>query len=223
VPGFSNADDAGKWTDLDVDLCRAVAAAVLGDPSKVKFTPLTAKERLTALQSGEIDLLSRNTTWSLTGDSALGLHFAGVNYYDGQGFLINKSLGIKSAKELDGRPSVCFPAPPRSSTWPITSAPAGWSTGRSFATRVILRLGPSRPLTPLACGLGSPCAWSSLPKGDAGYRSPAHQPILEFDEELVPGHRHRLSGSSLGVRRYHVEPDGPGGGGDRYDHGGLSR
>lgn len=107
LPGFSNADDLGNWAGLDVDLCRAVAAAVLGDASKAKFTPLTAKERLTALQSGEIDLLSRNTTWTLTRDSALGLHFAGVNYYDGQGFLVSKSLGIKSAKELDGA-SVCI-------------------------------------------------------------------------------------------------------------------
>lgn len=107
LPGFSNADDSGNWTGLDVDLCRAVAAAVFGEASKTRFTPLTAKERLTALQSGEIDLLSRNTTWTLTRDSALGLHFAGVNYYDGQGFLINKSLGVKSAKELNGA-SICI-------------------------------------------------------------------------------------------------------------------
>ena len=107
LPGFSNADDKGNWTGLDVDLCRAVSAAVFGDASKVRFTPLTAKERLTALQSGEIDVLSRNTTWTLTRDSALGLHFAGVNYYDGQGFLVKKSLGIKSAKELDGA-SICI-------------------------------------------------------------------------------------------------------------------
>ncbi len=106
LPGFSNADDKGNWTGLDVDLCRAVAAAVFGDASKVRFTPLTAKERLTALQSGEVDILSRNTTWTLTRDAGLGLHFAGVNYYDGQGFLVKKSLGVKSAKELDGA-SIC--------------------------------------------------------------------------------------------------------------------
>jgi general L-amino acid transport system substrate-binding protein len=106
LPGFSNADDKGNWTGLDVDLCRAVAAAVLGDASKTKFTPLTAKERLTALQTGEIDLLSRNTTWTLTRDSSLGLHFTGINYYDGQGFLVTKSLGVESAKELDGA-SIC--------------------------------------------------------------------------------------------------------------------
>ncbi|WP_216593911.1 amino acid ABC transporter substrate-binding protein [Thioflavicoccus mobilis] len=107
LPGFSNADENGNWTGLDVDLCRAVAAAVLGGADKVRFTPLTAKERLTALQSGEIDLLSRNTTWTMTRDTSLGVHFAGVNYYDGQGFLVSKGLGIKSARELDGA-AVCI-------------------------------------------------------------------------------------------------------------------
>ncbi len=109
LPGFSNADDKGNWKGLDVDLCRAVAAAVLGDANKVKFTPLTAKERFTALQSGEIDILSRNTTWTLTRDSSLGLNFAGVVYYDGQGFMVKKALGVKSAKELNGA-SICMHA-----------------------------------------------------------------------------------------------------------------
>jgi len=102
LPGFSSADDKGRWSGLDVDVCRAVAAAVFGDADKVKYSPLTAKERFTALQSGEIDMLSRNTTWTLTRDSSLGLNFAGVNYYDGQGFLVSKNLGVKSALELDG-------------------------------------------------------------------------------------------------------------------------
>ena len=106
LPGFSNPDTAGNWTGIDVDICRAVAAAVLGDASKVKFTPLSAKERFTALQSGEIDVLSRNTTWTLVRDTALGLNFAGVTYYDGQGFMVPKALGVKSAKELNGA-SVC--------------------------------------------------------------------------------------------------------------------
>ena len=106
VPGFSNPDDAGDWSGIDVDVCRAVAAAVLNDAKKTKFTPLTAKERFTALQSGEIDLLSRNTTWTLVRDTALGLNFAGVNYYDGQGFMVRKDLGVKSAMELGGA-SVC--------------------------------------------------------------------------------------------------------------------
>jgi general L-amino acid transport system substrate-binding protein len=102
VPGFSNPDQAGNWTGIDVDVCRAVAAAVFGDASKVKYTPLSAKERFAALQSGEIDILSRNTTWTLVRDTALGLSFAGVIYYDGQGFLVRKDLGVKSAKELAG-------------------------------------------------------------------------------------------------------------------------
>ena len=109
LPGFSIQDEKGNWTGLDVDTCRAVAAAVLGDASKVRFVPLTAKERFTALQSGEIDMLSRNTTWTHTRDTSLGLNFAGVNYYDGQGFLVQKNLGVKSAKELDGA-SVCIQA-----------------------------------------------------------------------------------------------------------------
>ncbi len=109
LPGFSNADKSGNWKGLDVDVCRAVAAATLGDANKVKFTPLTAKERFTALQSGEIDMLSRNTTWTLTRDASLGLNFAGVNYYDGQGFMVSKNLGVKSALELDGA-AVCLQA-----------------------------------------------------------------------------------------------------------------
>ncbi|MEX2618362.1 MAG: amino acid ABC transporter substrate-binding protein [Alphaproteobacteria bacterium] len=107
LAGFSAPNDQGKWEGFDVDVCRAVAAAVFGDAEKVKFTPLTTKERFTALQSGEIDVLSANTTWTLTRDVNLGLEFIGVNYYDGQGFMIRKELGIKSAKELDGA-SVCI-------------------------------------------------------------------------------------------------------------------
>ncbi len=106
LPGFSNANSEGQWEGIDVEYCQAVAAAVLGDKTKVKYVPLTAKERFTALQSGEIDILSRNTTWTLQRDTALGLNFAGVNYYDGQGFMVKKELGISSIKELDGA-SVC--------------------------------------------------------------------------------------------------------------------
>ena len=102
LPGFSNADDDGNWTGLDVDLCRGVAAAVFGDANAVKFTPLSAKQRFTALASGEIDILSRNTTWTMTRDTQLGLNFAGVNYYDGQGMMVPAGLGAKSALELDG-------------------------------------------------------------------------------------------------------------------------
>ena len=104
--GFAAADDQGNWKGFDVDYCRAVAAAVFGDATKVKFTPLNATERFTALQSGEIDLLARNTTWTMDRDTKLGLLFAGVNYYDGQGFMVKKSLNVASAKDLSGA-SVC--------------------------------------------------------------------------------------------------------------------
>ena len=102
VPGFSNPDDDGNWSGIDVDVCRAVAAAVFGDAQAVKFSPLTAKARFTALSSGEIDILSRNTTWTMTRDTQLGLNFAGVNYYDGQGMMVPAGLGVTSALELDG-------------------------------------------------------------------------------------------------------------------------
>ena len=102
IPGFSAADSKGVWKGIDVDFCRSVASAVLGDASKVKYIPLTAKERFTALQSGEIDVLARSSTWTATRDTSLGLNFAGVNYYDGQGFLVSKKLGVTSAKELNG-------------------------------------------------------------------------------------------------------------------------
>ena len=106
LAGFSSPDDKGNWSGLDVDFCRAIAAAVFGDATKVKYRPLSAKERFTALQSGEIDVLSRNTTWTLIRDSTLGLDFVGVTYFDGQGFMVRKKLGVKSVKELDGA-SIC--------------------------------------------------------------------------------------------------------------------
>ncbi len=104
--GFSNPDEQNNWTGLDVDFCKAVAAAIFNDVSKVKYVPLSAKERFTALQSGEIDVLSRNSTWTMSRDTGMGLKFAGVTYYDGQGFMVPSKLGVKSAKELGGA-SVC--------------------------------------------------------------------------------------------------------------------
>jgi general L-amino acid transport system substrate-binding protein len=106
LPGFASPDSAGNWTGLDVDYCRAVAVALFNDPQKVKFTPLSAQQRFPAIQSGEVDLLSRNTTWTLTRDTSVGLNFAPVTYYDGQGFMVAKKLGVKSAKELNGA-TVC--------------------------------------------------------------------------------------------------------------------
>jgi len=106
LAGFGLPDAKGNWTGLDVDYCRALAAAIFDDPGKVKFTPLSAKDRFTALQSGEIDVLSRNTTWTSSRDTSLGLNFAGVVYYDGQGFMVHKALKVNSALELNGA-SVC--------------------------------------------------------------------------------------------------------------------
>ncbi|MBO6639554.1 MAG: amino acid ABC transporter substrate-binding protein [Roseitalea sp.] len=106
LPGFSNPDADGEWSGMDVDLCRGIAAAIFGDTTAVKFTPLSAKERFTALQSGEVDVLSRNTTWTMSRDTQLGLNFAGVNYYDGQGFMIRTDMNINSALELSGA-SIC--------------------------------------------------------------------------------------------------------------------
>ncbi len=106
VFGFGMPDSKGVWRGLDVDTARAIAAAIFGDADKVKFTPLTAQQRFTALQSGEIDVLTRNATRTLTRETQLGLNFVAVNYYDGQGFMVPKNLGVKSAKELDGA-TVC--------------------------------------------------------------------------------------------------------------------
>jgi general L-amino acid transport system substrate-binding protein len=106
LPGFGIPDAQGNWTGFDVDYCRAMAAAIFNDPSKVRFIPLSAKDRFTALQSGEVDVLFRNTTASMSRDTQLGLDFPAVNYYDGQGFMVRKKLGVASAKDLNGA-SIC--------------------------------------------------------------------------------------------------------------------
>lgn len=107
LAGFGLPDPQGDWSGLDVDLCRAISAAIFDDPRRVKFTALSSKDRFTALQSGEVDLLSRTSTWTMARDTSLGLLFAGVNYYDGQAFLVQKKLGIDSALKLDGA-SICL-------------------------------------------------------------------------------------------------------------------
>ena len=106
LPGFAAADSQGNWAGLDVDICKAIAATILSDPKKIKWVPLNASQRFTALQSGEIDILSRNTTWTLTRDASLGLEFTGVTYYDGQGFMVPKKSKVTSAKQLKGA-TVC--------------------------------------------------------------------------------------------------------------------
>lgn len=102
VPGFSYPDDKGVWTGFDTDMCRALAAVIFDDPGKASYVPLSSKDRMIALQTGTIDVLSRTTTWTSSRDNGQGIVFTAVNYYDGQGFLVRKSLGIKSAKELNG-------------------------------------------------------------------------------------------------------------------------
>ena len=144
LPGFSYADAKGKYVGLDVDVCRAVAAAVFGDAGKVKYSPLTAKERFTALQSGEVDILSRNTTWTSSRDAAMGLNFTGVTYYDGQGFLVNKKLGVASARELDGA-TVCIQAG--------TTTELNWRTTSARTTS------SSRP-SPMTRPMRAPSRWS---------------------------------------------------------------
>lgn len=109
VVGFSAPEAGSRWKGLDVDVCKAVAAAVLGKPEKVSYTPLNAQQRFAALQSGQIDLLSRNTSWTLTRDASLGFHFVAVTYFDGQGFLVPKKLKVSSAKQLKGA-QVCVQA-----------------------------------------------------------------------------------------------------------------
>jgi len=106
LPGFSNKDDKGVWSGFDVDFCRAIAAAIFDDPTKVRFIPLAAKDRFTALQSGEVDVLARNSTATMSRETQLGLDFPAINYYDGQGFMVRKKLGVASAKELNGA-SIC--------------------------------------------------------------------------------------------------------------------
>src|SRR5689334_14578374 len=107
IAGFSAPDSKGVWRGIDVDMCRAIAAAVFGDAAKVRYTPLTTQQRFTAIQSGEVDVLARNSTWTLSRDSSLGLNFVGVNYYDGQGFMVPRKLNVKSAKQLNGA-TICL-------------------------------------------------------------------------------------------------------------------
>ena len=107
LPGFANPDAQGNWAGFDVDMCKAVSAAIFGDEKRVKYVPTTAKERFTALQSGEVDLLARNTTWTMSRDTQLGFDFVGINFYDGQGFMVWKKLNVKSAKDLNGA-TICI-------------------------------------------------------------------------------------------------------------------
>jgi general L-amino acid transport system substrate-binding protein len=121
LAGFAAPDAAGVYQGFDIAMCRAIAAAVLGDPMKVKVVPLSSETRFTALSAGEVDLLARTSTWTFSRDTDLKLDFVAVNYYDGQGFMVKKSLGVASAKELDGATVCIRPAPRPNLTLPITS------------------------------------------------------------------------------------------------------
>ena len=122
APGFSSADSQGKWRGLDVNICRSVAAAVLGDADKVKYVPLSSPQRFTALQSGEIDVLARNTTWTMTRDASQGSVFVAVSYYDGQGFIVPNSAS-RPPRSLTAPRSASSPARPPKRRWPTTSTP----------------------------------------------------------------------------------------------------
>ncbi len=136
LAGFSAPDSRGAWKGIDVDACRAVAAAVFGDATKVRFTPLTAQQRFTALQSGEVDVLARNTTWTITRDTSLGLNFVGVNYYDGQGFMVPKKLKVTSARQLNGATICVQPG----TTTELNLADYFRANGMSFKPVVIEKL-----------------------------------------------------------------------------------
>jgi general L-amino acid transport system substrate-binding protein len=131
LAGFSAADSQGNWTGLDVDVCKAIAATMLGDASKVKWVPLNAQQRFTALQSGEIDMLSRNTTWTLTRDASLGLHFTGVTYYDGQGFMVPAKKQDQERQAAQGRHGLrAVGHHHREEPDRLLSAPTTWTSSR---------------------------------------------------------------------------------------------
>ncbi len=136
LAGFSQPDSKGVWRGIDIDVCRAVAAAVFGDAGKVRYTPATTQQRFTSLQSGEVDLLSRNTTWTLSRDASLGFNFAGVNFYDGQGFMVPKKLNVKSARQLNGATICVLPG----TTTELNLADYFRANGMTFKPVVIEKL-----------------------------------------------------------------------------------
>ncbi len=140
LAGFAEISDTGEWTGFDIDFCRALAAAIFGDPSKVDFTPLNTQERFTALQSGEIDVLMRNTSWTFSRDTNLGLDFAGISYYDGQGFMVPRSLGVETALDLDGA-RICVQT---GTTTELNVADYFRANGMEFETIVVRTVDESR-------------------------------------------------------------------------------
>ena len=222
LPGFSTPDEQGDWTGIDVDYCRAVAAAVFGDAEKVKYVPLNAKERFTALQSGEVDILSRNTTWTATRDNSLGLTFPGtVNYYDGQGFLINKSLGVSSATELDGA-TICIQAGTTTelnladyfraqgmSYTPITFDTSPQTIGGFEAGRCDVLTSDQSQLYSLRTKLPDPSAAEVLPEVIS--KEPLGPVVRQGDEQWLKivrwVHYAQLNAEELGVTSANVSDD----------------
>lgn len=219
LPGFSYADEKGNYLGLDVDVCRAVAAALFGDASKVRYSPLTAKERFTALQSGEVDVLSRNTTWTSSRDAGLGLNFTGVNYYDGQGFLVNRKLDVQSAKQLDGA-TVCIQA---GTTTELNAADYFRANGMSFtpitydtsdesaksleAGRCDVLTSDQSQLYAQRIKLGSPDAYVVLPEVIS--KEPLGPVVRQGDDEWFNivrwAHYAMLNAEELGVTSANVE------------------
>lgn len=176
LPGFSAPDADGNWSGLDVAFCRAVAAAVLGDAQAVHFVPLTAKERFTALQTGAIDLLSRNSTWTLSRDADLGIDFVGVTFYDGQGFMVSKALGIDDISGLSGA-TICVVSGTTTELnvadyfrahgleyVPLTLSDAAQTIGAYAAGRCDVLTSDSSQLAALRTKLENPSAHEILPE-----------------------------------------------------------
>ena len=162
LAGFGLPDNRGVWRGFDIDYCRAVAAAIFDDPQKIKFTPLSGKDRFTALQSGEVDILSRNTTWTQSREAGQGLLFAGINYFDGQGFLVRKSLGLDRRQNSPAPRSASSKAPPANSISPIISAPTVLKRKPWFSRPPTTR---SRPMIPAAATFTPPMARRFTRKG----------------------------------------------------------
>ena len=160
--GFSLADDKGNWSGLDVDFCRAMAAAIFNDASKVKFVPVTTNERFQTLQSGAIDVLARNSTWTLSRETGYKLNFTGVLYYDGQGFMLRKALNINSALDLDGK-KVCV----QSGTTTELNLKDFFSTNNMKFEEIALPTArrPRRPTIPAAATCSPPTCRASMPNG----------------------------------------------------------
>ncbi len=197
LAGFSMADSQGKWTGLDVDLCKAIAAAMFGDAEKSKFTPTTAQQRFVALQSGEVDVITRNATQTLLRDTSLGFNIAGVNFYDGQGFLVPAKSNIKSAKELNGATICVQPG----TTTELNLADYFRKQKMSFKPVLIEKL--DELLQAYAAGRCDAYTTQGAARAD---RAPRRRPVVRPREVGADGHdRGRGNGHHVEERRRALE------------------